>query len=101
MTDYNIISNGKHCSEHGGLIIYVHDDFDYELFSVLEDSIGWKNLFIKIHDQKKHEKIVVGNIYCVLNELSDNLQVFNEEFPETLEILQTMQSLVVTSILIF
>ena len=48
----------------------------------------------KFMTKKKHEKIVVGNIYCVLNELSDNLQVFNEEFSETLKILKTMQSLV-------
>ena len=36
LRDYNMISKGKHCSEHGGLIIYVQDDFDYELFSVFE-----------------------------------------------------------------
>ena len=48
-----MISKGKHCSEHGGLMIYVHDDFDYELFSVYENSTGWENLFIKIHDKKE------------------------------------------------
>ena len=53
---YNMISKGKHCSEHGHLIIYVHDDFDYELFSVYENSNGWKKLFIKIHDKKRNSK---------------------------------------------
>ena len=53
LRDYNMISKGKHCSGQGGLIIYVHDDFDYELFNVYENSTGWENLFIKIHDKKK------------------------------------------------
>ena len=52
LRDYTKISKGKHCSEHGGLMIYVHGDFDYELFSVYENSTGWENLFIKIHDKK-------------------------------------------------
>ena len=93
LRDYTMISKGKHCSEHGGLMIYVHDDFDYELFSVYENSTGWENLFIKIHDKKRNsKKFVVGNIYRVPNELSENLQIFNEEFAQTLEILQTMRS---------
>ena len=58
---YNMISKGKHCSEHGGLIIYVHDDFDYELFSVYENSNGWENLSIKIDDKKNSKKFVVGH----------------------------------------
>ena len=84
-----MISKGKHCSEHGGLIICVHDDFDYEMFSVYENSTGWENLIIKIHDKNRNSKIfVVGNIYRVPKEISENLQIFNEEFAETLEILQ-------------
>ena len=62
LRDYNMISKGKHCSGQGGLIIYVHDDFDYELFNVYENSTGWENLFIKIHDKKRNsKKFVVGN----------------------------------------
>ena len=73
-----MISKGRHCSEDEGLIIYVHEDFDYKLFSVFENSSGWEYLFIKIHDTKKNsKKFVVGNIYRVPNELSENLQIFN------------------------
>ena len=36
LRDYNMISKPKHCFEHGGLIIYVLDDFDYELFSMFK-----------------------------------------------------------------
>ena len=83
-----MISKGKHYSKHRGLIIYVHDDFDYELCSVYQNSNGWENLFIKIYDKKRNsKKYVVGNIYCVPTELSENLQVFNDEFAETLKIL--------------
>ena len=55
LRDYNMISKGNIVLNRGGggLIIYVHDDFNYELFSVYENSTGWENLFIKIHDKKK------------------------------------------------
>ena len=62
----------------------MHGDFDYELFSVYENSTGWENLFIKIYDKKRNsKKFVVGNIYRVPNELSDHLQIINKEFAET------------------
>ena len=37
----------------------------------------------------KHKKYIIGNVYRVPNETVHDLQIFNEEFVETLEILQS------------
>ena len=49
LNNYNLISKGKYVSEHGGLLNYLHVDFEYD---ILEDVIGhttrWEQLFLKI-----------------------------------------------------
>ena len=37
LNNYNLISKGNYVSEHGGLLIYLHVDFEYD---ILEDIIG-------------------------------------------------------------
>ena len=71
LNKYNLISKGKYVSEHGGLLIYLHVDFEYD---ILEDSIvhttGWEQLFLKIrHKNPDSEKYIIGNVYCVPNEI--------------------------------
>ena len=58
---YNSISKSKYSSEHGldgGLLIYVHTDFEYELLSGIEQrTTSWEQLFVKIRHKSPNSKI--------------------------------------------
>ena len=74
LPNYQLISRGKYCSNHGGLFTYVHDDFHWETMEIKEYSSGWENLFVKIQRKSKNsKKYIVGNIYRLPNELVSDI----------------------------
>ena len=79
--DYSCIAEGKSCSEHGGLIIYVHNNYQFDKYPGPFRSNIWEGLFIKIisHDQSKN--IYIGNIYRPPrdNLTSDSVSAFTNE----------------------
>ena len=52
LEDYICIARGKYCSEHGGLITYVHKKYDFTLYTILVQSNIWEGLFISILNNK-------------------------------------------------
>ena len=90
LPNYQLISRGKYCSNHGGLITYVHNDYNWEHLNVKDQTTGWENLFLKItHRTQNTKKYIIGNVYRVPNETVYDLQIFNDEFVDALEILQS------------
>lgn len=63
ISGYNLIHQGKHCSEHGGLIIYLSDEFTYKNRKLCDQSDIWEGLFIDIYSEYIKKKITIGNIY--------------------------------------
>ena len=45
---YNLISQGKICTMHGGLAIYLSDKYNYNLLSLHEYSEIWESQFIEV-----------------------------------------------------
>ena len=90
LPNYQLISRGKYCSNHGGLITYVHKDYNWEPLNVKDQTTGWENLFLKItHRTQNTKKYIIRNVYRVPNETVYDLQIFNDEFVDALEILQS------------
>ena len=90
LPNYQLISRGKYCSNHGGLITYVRNDDNWEHLNVKDQTTGWENLFLKItHRTQNTKKYIIGNVYRVPNETVYDLQIFNDEFVDALEILQS------------
>ena len=90
LPNYQLISRSKYCPNHGGLITYIHNDFNWEPVSIEDQTTGWENLFIKISNNSQNsKKCIIGNIYRLPSETVNDLQTFNDEFLETLEILQS------------
>ena len=86
---YQLVSKGKYCSNHGGLLIYVHNDFLWEPLDIRENTTGWENLFIKIrHKSLGSKPYIIGNVYRLPKELLPEFHTFMDEFAETLETLQ-------------
>ena len=40
LPDYQLIAKGKYCSNHGGLPLYVHNDYSWEHITIKEDTTG-------------------------------------------------------------
>ena len=68
----------------------MHNDYNWEPLNVKDQTTGWENLFVKTtHRSQNTKKYIIGNVYRVPNETVHDLQIFNDEFAETLEILQS------------
>ena len=68
----------------------MHNNYNWEPLNVKDQTTGWENLFVKItHRSQNTKKYIIANVYRVPNETIHDLQIFNNEFAETLEILQS------------
>ena len=86
LPDYQLVSKGKYCSNHGGLLLYVQNDYSWEPITIKEDTTGWENIFIKINHKSPVSKVnIIGNIYSAPKELLPDFHTFKGEFDEALE----------------
>ena len=90
---YNIIHKGKVCCGHGGLVIYLSNQYIHTLRSDLyKDSIIWEGLFIDITEENIINKITLGNIYkppknnsnnqnmsCFIDEITHSMHTLSKE----------------------
>ena len=60
---YKLINRAKSCSAHGGLIIYLKDEYTYKERQLCNDSKVWEDLFIDIEHEGLDNKITLANIY--------------------------------------
>ena len=84
--DYKMINRGKSCSAHGGLIIYLKDEYTVEDERQLcNDSNVWESLFIDIEHEGLDNKITLANNYRPPKNNDNNtvLGEFNEEIRPT------------------
>ena len=84
---YELISQGKICSTHGGLLIYLRQEYDYKILPLNKDSEIWEGQFIEIHWNNLKKKIVLGNIYRPPRDLNENYNNFMKELEPILETL--------------
>ena len=87
----------KKCSGHGGLIIYIHDRYHFEVRNVCPESRIWEGLFIDIYGTDRKKAITLGNVYrqpkdnnsdsvisTFIDELSPIIQTLSSENSETI-----------------
>ena len=76
----------KSCCAHGGLIIYVHKQFECRVMTeVVVQSSGWEYVCVKVSHRKPQSKIyVLRNIYRKPNEIVDDLDTFTIELSSLL-----------------
>ena len=85
---YNLISQGKICSEHGGLAIYVSTKLNFDVINMNINSQIWEGQFIEISNMETNKLIIIGNVYRPPNNTNDIYQTFTTEFSAILENLQ-------------
>ena len=63
---YHMISTGHYASNHGGLVIYLHNKWDYVLKTCNTVSKLWERQITEVYDPtntSKRRNIIIGNIY--------------------------------------
>ena len=94
INNYYCISQGKSCSEHGGLLIYLRSDYNYELCTLPNKPLIWVGLFIKICNNINSKHVYLGNIYRPPKDHYSraNIQQFIDEFSPILSELNKSKS---------
>ena len=91
LPDYTLIDANRRLTAHGGLMIYLHDDFSYKkiIINATNESNLFDSLFIEIWRKDcAHQKLIVGNIYRLPTYLSADLRSFTNEFTNFLNVLR-------------
>ena len=60
---YQTIHEGKSCSEHGGLMIFLKDQYSYTKRDLYTTSDIWEGLFVDVILDDMNTKLTLGNIY--------------------------------------
>ena len=91
---YKLLSKGKTCSAHGGLLIYLNSSYHYKNVLTVTSDI-WERQLISVSNDTTNKKITIGNIYRPPRDINENYQQFNKEFTEFLSGLQKTKGEVV------
>ena len=87
---HKLIHQGSKCTRHGGLIIYLHEEYTYKLRNMYTQSDIWKGLFIDVSGQNLRRPITIGNIYKPPHKNNNNANI--ERFVEEISpIINTLQ----------
>ena len=81
LLNYKLFHKGNQCSSHGGLFIYVHEEFNVEPANIAFNSTRWEGFCLKITQTRPYVKhYVIANIYRPPYESIDDFALFNEQF---------------------
>ena len=83
---YELISQSRSCSRHGGLAIYLDSRFSHRKLSVAETTQSlWEHQFIEINSDSWNQKsLIIGNIYRLPRQLNDDITDFMKRFSDIL-----------------
>ena len=81
---YTCISQGKTCSNKGGLIIYLNETFKYKPLQNTHRYETWEGQYIQVHGGGLSKKIIIGNIYRPPKDLNENYKFFTYELSQVL-----------------
>ena len=96
---YQCISQGKKCSQHGGLITYIDENYLATVINVDNTSQIWESQFILVKDIECDNEIVIGNIYRPPygNNGKENISTFISELdPILANLSNTNRDMVIT-----
>ena len=85
---YKLTSQGKMCSSHGGLAIYINEKFNFSTIDLNINSQIWEGQFIEIENIESNNSLILGNVYRPPNNTNNLYQSFTNEFIPILENLQ-------------
>ena len=96
LLNYTLVNKNRRLSNHGGLIIYVHDSFSFTVLNkdihITHISKLFESLIIEIW--RKYQKYIIGRIYRLPLYVDIDLEMFTEEYTELLNNWQSLSTFV-------
>ena len=94
LPNYRLINANRRLTAHGGLIIYIHNDFEFkelnEELPITQTSNSLESMFVEVWRKNyTSQKYIIGNIYRLPLYDSDNLTSFTNEY---IDILNTLRN---------
>ena len=88
---YQLIHQGSKCTKHGGLMIYLNENYNYDIGNLYTNSNIWEGLFIDINGGNLCRTFTIGNIYRPPHDNNNNvnIQQFISELSPIIAILQS------------
>ena len=103
LEDYNLISKGKSCSTHGGVAIYLHTSFKFEILGHHTETVSCDAQFLEISLNSDlvspvidGQKLIIGNFYRPPRQLVEDLNNFQDELNVIMENIQCHSHVVIT-----
>ena len=99
LPNYSLIFQNRRLSTHGGLIMYVHDDFAYKDLNqeiiISGTSTLFESHFVEIWRKTcRFQKYVIGNVYRLPSYNAEDLSAFTNEYSDLLNRLRTRSKFV-------
>ena len=83
LPNYNMVSKPTRISAHGGLIIYIHDRFQYKQIDIIDDSPYFENICIEVWNKYAHfDKFLICDIYKPPSGTTEHLVDFTNKFTQ-------------------
>ena len=82
---YTTVMLPASCSSHGGLIIYIHDEFTYDVRDIYNKSEIWEGLCVDIYHNSFSKKLTLCNVYRPPRPRNDDIKAFIDVFSPILE----------------
>lgn len=92
LEDYNLITKGKACSAHGGVAIYLHKSFNYEILQITE-SENWDGLAVSVNVNSK--QVIVVNIYRPPRSSTEAIKMFSDEITQLFDCFKKSKNVIV------
>ena len=91
---YNLVHQGKRCCGHGGLMVYIQNQYSYTVRNMYDTSNYWEGLFLDITGPDITNKITLCNIYrpSTSNESNFVIESFISEITPIVEALDKENS---------
>ena len=99
LPNYSLVNENKRLSNHGGLIIYVHDNFSFKVLNkdmlITHTSKLFESLIVEIwRNNCKYQKYIIGSIYRLPSYVNIDIEIFTEEYTELLNNLRSRSKFV-------
>ena len=94
---YTLVAQGTQISQHGGLAIYLHNNFTFNIFPIHEKSDTWEGLILKVYPTNNGKNIYIFNIYRPPHDdlTNEYMQKFIDELNIILTDLNRSKSIIV------
>ena len=99
LPNYSVVYKNRRLSTHGGLILYIHDDFAFKELNneiaISHESNLFESIFVELWRKScSYQKYILGNVYRLPLYGIDDLTSFTNEFTTLLNLLKTRSNFI-------